>query len=461
MIEIEGKTWLVLGLGESGYAAASKLKLLGAKVLVTDSSVEYELMKRAAVLEEQGVPKIPWESPAEMLRDVDAVVVSPGIPVDAPVIKAAQRRGLMVISEIELAFRLTESPVIAVTGTNGKSTVVTMLGEIFTAAGVPNIVAGNIGRPLIDAVGEAGPETVLIVEVSSFQLETVNEFRPRIGVLLNVTEDHLDRHGNMKIYRETKGRVFDKQGPDDFAVVNMDDKQAAKVFDSISSIPVPYSVHRQIERGVFIDNDVIWSVMPPRFEPEALGSIKDIRFKGRHGLENVLAAIAVSLLWGLPAQTIIRAVDKFKGLSHRIEFVAERGGVSYYDDSKATNPDAVSRALEAFEEPIIWLAGGRNKGMDFSGLQSRLKGKVRAAVLFGESSGEIAAIVEAAGGIPHQEVLSMTEAVDAAAAYAQPGDVVLLSPGCASFDMFDNYAARGNAFQDAVRCLPVASEAEA
>lgn len=461
MIEIEEKTFLVLGLGESGFAAARKLKSLGGKVFVTDSSVEFEIMKRGAELEEEGVPMIPWEYPAEMLRGIDTVIVSPGIPVDTPAIKAARRKGLTVISEIELAFRLTESPIIAVTGTNGKSTVVTMLGEIFTAAGVPNIVAGNIGRPLIDAVEEAGPETVLIVEVSSFQLETVIEFKPKIGVLLNVTEDHLDRHGSMKIYRETKERLFAKQEAEDFAVINLDDSQAAIVFDSISSTPIPYSAHRQIERGVFIENGMIWAVMPPEYEPATVGSIKDIRFKGQHGLENVLAAIAVSILWGLPTATVVRAVDKFKGLSHRIEFVAERGGVGYYDDSKATNPDAVSRALEAFEEPIVLVAGGRNKGMDFSGLKTRLTEKVKAAVLIGESAEEIAATVKAAGGIPYETASSMAEAVKTAAGYAKPGEAVLLSPGCASFDMFKDYAERGNAFQDAVRRLPGVEDAGA
>lgn len=453
MIEIRDRKFLVLGLGESGSAAARKLYSLGAKVIVADSSVEYEIMKRAARLEEEGISRIHWDYPAEMLSGVEAVVVSPGIPVDTPVIKTARRKGLTVISEIELAFRLTESPVIAVTGTNGKSTVVTLLGEIFTAAGEPNIVAGNIGRPLIDAVGEAGRETVLIIEVSSFQLETVDEFRPKIGVLLNITEDHLDRHGNMKVYRDLKARLFARQTPEDYAVINLDDNQASLVFDSIGSTPIPYSAKRQIERGVFVENDMIWAVMPPGYEPITLGSVRDIRFKGRHGLENVMAAIAVSLLWGLEPQTIMGAVAKFKGLSHRIEFVDERGGVGFYDDSKATNPDAVNRALEAFEEPIVLLAGGRNKGMDFSVLIPRLKEKVKAAVLFGESADEIAETIKAAGGIRYKTAKSMQDAVSLAAGYAEPGNAVLLSPGCASFDMFENYGERGNAFQEAVKRL--------
>lgn len=460
MIELKNKKYLVLGLGESGYAAARKIKSLGAEVLVTDSSVEYEIMKRAAELEEEDIPRISWDYPAEMLNGIDVVIVSPGIPVDAPVVKAARRKGLSVISEIELAFRLTESPIIAVTGTNGKSTVVTMLGEIFTAAGVPNIVAGNIGRPLIDAVGEAAPETVLIVEVSSFQLETVDEFRPKIGVLLNITEDHLDRHGSMKAYLGIKARLFEKQEIDDYAVINLDDDQAAKVFDIVHSIPIPYSTRRQIERGVFVENGIIWAVLPTEYKPETLGSVKDIRFKGRHGLENVMAAIAVALLWGLPPKTIMHAVTKFRGLSHRIEFVVERNGVCYYDDSKATNPDALNRALEAFEEPVVLLAGGRNKGMDFSSLKSRLKERVKAAVLFGESADEIAVTVKEAGGIPFKTASSMEEAVRMASAYAQPGESVLLSPGCASFDMFKNYAERGDVFQDAAKCLPDEKDAE-
>ncbi len=454
MMDATGKNFLILGLGDSGYAAAHKLLSLGANVSTVDSSVAYEVMKRAAELEEAGAKPVVWGSSADMLRDQEFLIVSPGVPVDEPVIKSARRRGIMVMSELELAYRLNESPIVAVTGTNGKSTVVTMLGEIFTAAGVANIVAGNIGRPLIDAIDEADPATVLIVEVSSFQLETVIDFRPRVAVLLNITEDHIDRHRDMRTYRETKARLFKKQMASDFAVVNLDDPEVTKVLDDIKSSLVPYSAKQQTERGVFVENGMIWAVLPPEYKPETVGSVGDIRFRGSHNLENALAAIAVGLVWGLPGATIMNAIANFKGLSHRIEFVAEKGGVNYYDDSKATNPDAVKRALGAFEEPVVLLAGGRNKGMDFSSLKSVIKDKVKAAVLFGESADELAGAVKESGPIPFKKAGSIDEAVTIAAERAAPGDAVLLSPGCASFDMFSGYAERGQAFQDAVRRLP-------
>jgi UDP-N-acetylmuramoylalanine--D-glutamate ligase len=454
MIAAQGKNFLILGLGTSGYAAARKLLSLGAKVSTVDSSVEYEVMKRAAKLEEAGATPVVWGEPVDMLKGQDYLIVSPGVPVDEPVVKSARRRGVKIMSELELAFQLTDSPVIAVTGTNGKSTVVTMLGDIFTAAGVANLVAGNIGRPLVDAIDEAGPETVLIVEVSSFQLETVIDFRPRIAALLNISEDHIDRHGDLKTYRDMKARLFKQQQPDDFAVVNLDDPEVTKVLDRIKSTLVPYSVKQQTERGVFVENGMIWAVVPPDYKPETVGSVNEIHFKGSHNLENALAVIAIGLVWGLPAVAIMSGISNFKGLSHRIEFVAKMGGVNYYDDSKATNPDAVKRALEAFDEPVILLAGGRNKNMDFRPLIGEIKKRVKAAVLFGESAKELAETVKQAGGVPFEIASTMDEAVKMAAGRAASGDAVLLSPGCASFDMYDGYAERGRAFQAAVRSLP-------
>jgi UDP-N-acetylmuramoylalanine--D-glutamate ligase len=454
VIDARDKSFLILGLGASGHAAALKLLKLGAKVSIVDSSVKYEVMKQAAELERAGAKPVTWGLPAEMLSEQEYLIVSPGVPVDEPVVKSARRRGLKVMSEIELAYQLTECPIIAVTGTNGKSTVVTMLGEIFTAAGVHNLVAGNIGRPLIDAIDEAKPETVLIVEVSSFQLETVIDFNPRIAVLLNITEDHMDRHVNMKTYRDMKAKLFERQQPTDFAVVNLDDPEVTKVLDGIKSSLVPYSAKQQTERGVFVENGMIWGVVPPEYHPETVGSVTDVNFKGSHNLENALAAIAVGLVWGLPAEKIMKAITDFKGLSHRIEFVAKKGGAGYYDDSKATNPDAVKRALSAFSEPIVLLAGGRNKGMDFAPLTRVIREKVKAAVLIGESADELAGVIKDAGQIPFKTARNMDEAVAMAAGYAAPGDAVLLSPGCASFDMYSGYAERGRVFQKAVRALP-------
>jgi UDP-N-acetylmuramoylalanine--D-glutamate ligase len=454
MMDVRGKKFLIIGLGASGYSAARKLLSLGACVSTVDSSVEYKVMKRTEELEEAGAKSVAWGLPADMLRGQNYLIVSPGVPVDEPVVKSAKRRGVKVMSELELAYRLTDCPIIAVSGTNGKSTVVTMLGEIFTTAGVPNLVAGNIGRPLVDAIDETGPDTVLIVEVSSFQLETVVDFRPRVAVLLNITEDHMDRHSDLKTYRDMKARLFAKQLTDDYAVVNLDDPEITKILDSVTAILVPYSVQKQTERGVFVENGMIWAVVPPAYNPETVGAINEVQFRGTHNLENALAAIAVGLVWGLPSRDIMKAIANFKGLSHRIEFVEKRSGVRYYDDSKATNPDAVKRALGAFDEPVVLLAGGRNKNMDFTSLISVIRERVKAVVLFGESAGEFAEKIKEEGPIPFTIVETMDEAVKEAAAKAAPGDAVLLSPGCASFDMFGGYAERGKVFQDAVRTLP-------
>lgn len=440
---------LVLGMGRSGEAAARALLKTGSKVTITDSAYQ-ELPERLAPLVEAGATFVQWQADGSMAKGYETVIVSPGIPIDSAAISTARKNGSEVISELELAYRMTESPIIAVTGTNGKSTVVTMLGEIFSRAGIPNMVAGNIGYPLVDAAAQSTPETVLIVEVSSFQLETTVDFCPKIGVLLNITEDHMDRHGDMETYMNTKARLFRRQSPEDFAVINMEDERAAAVMDMVPSTVVPYSIYKKTDRGVFIDQGHIWAVLPPEFMPIIDGAIADLKVKGAHNLENILAAAAAALLWGIPADAVTHAVQMFKGLKHRIEFTAEIGGVSFYDDSKATNPDAMKRALEAFSEPVILMAGGRNKGMDFGALTPIFKERVKAAVLFGEAADEIAAVIEDMGNasaIPYSKASSMEEAVRLANDYAAPGDVVLMSPGCASFDMYGSYAERGDDFQ--------------
>lgn len=449
------KRALVLGMGKSGESAARALLRMGAKVAITDSA-HRELPGHLSGLAEAGAVTVDWQPDGSMAAGFDTVVVSPGVPVDSPVINSARRAGAEVISELELAYRMTEAPIIAVTGTNGKSTVVTMLGEIFSRAGVPNIVAGNIGYPLVDAAAEATPETVLIVEVSSFQLETTVDFRPRIGVLLNVTEDHMDRHGNMDTYIKTKARLFRRQTPDEFAVINMEDEGAARVMEMVPSTVVPYSIFKKTDRGVFIDGGHVWAVLPPEYQPIIDGYVKDFKIKGAHNLENILATVAAALLWGLPVDAVTEGINQFKGLKHRIEFTADINGVSFYDDSKATNPDAMKRALEAFSEPVILMAGGRNKGMDFKPLTPIFKERVKAAVLFGEAADEIAAVIEDmgnAGAIPYSKAETMEEAVNMAFGYAEPGDVVLMSPGCASFDMYNSYAERGDDFQNNARKL--------
>jgi UDP-N-acetylmuramoylalanine--D-glutamate ligase len=454
------KRALVLGMGKSGESAARALIRAGAVVKMTDTAFS-KMPDNMTDLARAGVDFVKWESSGSMAKGYDTVVVSPGVPINSAAINAAKRSGAEVIGELELAYRTTESPIIAVTGTNGKSTVVTMLGEIFSRAGVPNIVAGNIGYPLTDAAGEATPDTVLIAEVSSFQLETAIDFKPKIGVLLNITEDHMDRHGDMATYISAKAKLFSRQTADEFAVINLEDEGSAEVIEMVPSTVVPYSIYKKTNRGVFIDDNRVWAILPPEYLPVIDGYVNDFKIKGAHNLENILAAAAVALLWGIPADEVSTAIANFKGLKHRIEYAAEVNGVTFYDDSKATNPDAMKRALEAFTEPVILMAGGRNKGMDFTPLAPILKERVKAAVLFGEAADEIGAVIANTGNaakIPFVKAASMREAVTAAYELADPGNVVLMSPGCASFDMYNSYAERGDDFQENARRL--AREAE-
>ena len=456
MRRLAGTQALVLGLGKSGMAAARALIDRGAVVHITDSADNPEVKERARTLSGEGVDIVPWAAAEAAADAAQLVVVSPGVPVDSPPILAGKSSGASVISELELAYSLTDSPITAVTGTNGKGTVVTWLGEMYEAAERRHIVAGNIGRPLIDAIGEATSATTLIVEVSSFQLETVIDFRPRVGVLLNITEDHIDRHRDMETYRETKARLFAKQTNDDFAVVNADDAQIAGIIRRIPSNLIRFSARSRLTEGVWLEEGRIVAALPPDFTRQDIGGTAEIKVVGQHNLENALAAATAALLDGIPVDAVQRALVSFEGLPHRISYVTTVKGVTFYDDSKATNPDAARRAIEAFDGKIVLLAGGRNKGLDFSSLAAAAR-RARAIVVFGEAAEDIAAAVKkvSAEDVPVNRAATLDDAVRIAYAAAKPGDTVLLSPGCASFDMFSDYAERGRAFRDAVNRVAV------
>ncbi|MFH1736808.1 MAG: UDP-N-acetylmuramoyl-L-alanine--D-glutamate ligase [Actinomycetota bacterium] len=457
MRRLAGTQALVLGLGKSGMAVARALTDRGAVVHITDSADNPEVKERARMLSGEGVDVVPWTAAEAAADAAQLVVVSPGVPVDSPPILAGKSSGASVISELELAYSLTDSPITAVTGTNGKGTVVTWLGEMYKAAGRCHIVAGNIGRPLIDAIGEATPATTLIVEVSSFQLETVIDFRPRVGVLLNITEDHIDRHGDMETYRETKARLFANQTNNDFAVVNADDAETAEIINHIPCNLIRFSAKSRLTKGVWLEEDRIVAALPPDFTRQDIGQTAEIKVVGQHNLENALAASAAALLDGIPVDAVQRALVSFGGLPHRISYVTTIKGITFYDDSKATNPDAAKRAIEAFDGKIVLLAGGRNKGLDFSELAGAAARRARAVVVFGEAAEDIAAAVKkvSAEDVPVNRAATLDDAVRIAYEAAKPGDTVLLSPGCASFDMFRDYAERGRAFRDAANRLAV------
>jgi UDP-N-acetylmuramoylalanine--D-glutamate ligase len=436
---------LVVGYRRTGRAVAAVLARRGVRVRVADA-------RGAAALDVEPPPsgvelRLGDETPA-LLAGVDLVVPSPGVPRDAPLLVAAVRRGIPVRSEIELAFALLDRPVVAITGTNGKSTTTSLVGLALARAGRRTFTGGNLGTPLVSAVDD--PPEIAVAEVSSFQLEWVERFRPRVGCLLNVTPDHLDRHATFAEYRDTKARLFAAQGADDFAVVNRDDAEAWSAVAGVRSRIVSFGAGA-VPCGAFAGEGFV-AFRPPDGGEERYG-LGRTRLGGRHNVENILAAVAVARLAGAPPAAVQAAIDEVEPLPHRLARVAERAGVGWYDDSKATNVGAAAKSVDSFAGPVILLAGGVDKGGGYDLLAASATRNVRRAILFGAARDAIAAAL-ARVGVGVEVVRTLEDAVVLAAALAAPGDTVLLAPACASFDMFADYAARGRAFRAAVEALP-------
>jgi UDP-N-acetylmuramoylalanine--D-glutamate ligase len=359
----------------------------------------------------------------------------------------AQKKNIPVVSEIELAYRFLKVPVIAVTGTNGKTTTTTLLGEILKRSGKKTFVGGNIGNPLIEYAGGPQKADFIVAEISSFQLQWIEKFRPFIGVLLNITCDHINYHGSFAEYRRIKTRVFVNQTKADFAILNAADKEQKGIARAINSRIARFSSKNVLQKGIFIKNKNMVLRMPGAKEEKYPLSI--ISLPGLHNVENVMAAIMAARFCGCSRDNIIAAVASFRGLPHRIEFVDEKNSIKFYDDSKGTNVGSVKRALETFTQPVILLLGGRDKDGDFETLKPLLAAKAKKVVLFGEARNRIESLI--GGDIPVFKKAKLREAVESAYKNAQSGDVILLSPGCASFDEFANYKERGNFFKDVVR----------
>ena len=451
-VEVAGKRVAVIGLGRSGIAAVRLLGELGARVAVADQKPLAEL---AATLEGLRAGDLEVHSggayePA--LRGADLVVVSPGVPLTLEPLRRARAAGVRVIGELELAARCLTGKLIAVTGTNGKSTTVTWIGEVLQRAGYEPFVGGNLGTPLAEAAYAAlhGKRwDFVVVEVSSFQLETIETFHPWIGAILNVTPDHLDRYPSMEAYAAAKLRMFENQTAKDYAVLNADDPRLARAADGFAGTRVLFSRTRAIERGVFVDGDAIISTVRDGFEEVCRVSALQVR--GPHNVENAMAVAAVATLAGCPIATIGQGLRAFRGLEHVMEVVRVRRGVAYINDSKGTNVDATIKALESLPAPVILIAGGREKGGEYLGLAEVVRRKAKQVILLGEARARLREIL--AGVCPVTEVGSLAEAVRAAAALAAPGDTVLLSPACASFDMFADYRDRGRQFKEYVHEL--------
>jgi UDP-N-acetylmuramoylalanine--D-glutamate ligase len=450
----KGKTALVVGAAKSGLAAVHFLLDCGARVILTDKKSLEELEGGIIPLMETArhsgelILQL-GRHQSDSFRSCDFVVVSPGVPLALPEFEMSRKAGIPILAEIELAYRHLRGKIIGITGSNGKTTTTTLVYELLAGAGFKAHAAGNIGTPLIGFAANSSSEDFYSVELSSFQLEGIHQFRAFVSSILNLTPDHLDRYTGFEQYIAAKRRIFMNQKGADFAVLNGDDSRTEAIASTVPSKPVLFSRLKALKHGAFVrGNRVLYR---DEAGEKDLFPMSAVGLKGAHNLENVLAACAMAILAGAPAESLEKSVRNFKGVEHRIEWVAESKGVQYYNDSKATNVDATIKSLEAFAGNILLIAGGRDKGGDFAVLKKLVQEKVKHMVLIGEAAGTIR---EALSGIVEiSDARTMEEAVSMCRSLAQPGDIVLLAPACASFDMFRDYEQRGRVFKEAVRAL--------
>jgi UDP-N-acetylmuramoylalanine--D-glutamate ligase len=454
--DLAGKRILVVGLARTGMATALFSIGYGAKVTATDEKPEEQLAGTAANLRAAGVTVELGGHRPEMFLEQDLIVVSPGVPAKLPQLEEARTRGIPVWSEIELAWRLLRGKLIAITGSNGKTTTTSLVAHILKMANIPTLVGGNIGVPLVALVESSMDTTVAVAEISSFQLETIETFRPEIGVLLNLTPDHLDRHASFEEYAQAKMRMFENQLERDAAVLNADDPEITRRMPSRGHL-YWFSRQKRVAEGAFLRDDQIF------FRSEgtemALARRDDISLRGQHNVENVLAACAAAYLAGADPAAIANGVKTFQGVEHRLEFVAEVGGVNFYNDSKATNVDATVKAIEAFPGPLVVILGGKDKGSPYAPLREPLRQRARLALLIGAAAEKIASELGDAVAVEHAGTLD--RAVRIAHERARPGDTVLLAPACSSFDQFENFEHRGQVFKELVGGLRQKSAAGA
>ena len=444
------QTVAVVGLARSGVAAARLIRRLGGRVLASDSGARESLTPEAVQLEAAGCTLFAGGHPEAAFAGAELVVVSPGVPLELPALEAVRARGVPIIGELELGWRVMEADLIAITGTNGKTTTTALTGELAAGTMRPVLVGGNIGTPLCAQALDFPADGLVVAEASSFQLDTTEQLHPRVAAVLNLTPDHLDRHRTFERYVDAKAKIFANQTAADCAVLNADDAVTATLASRTQAGVLWFSRVKALERGVFVRDG--WVVAKLNGHVEEICPLGEITLRGQHNVENVLAATACALWTGLSPDAIRRRIGIFRGVSHRIERVDEKRGVVYYNDSKGTNVDSTIKALESFTEPIVLIAGGKGKGQDFSPLAAAARGRVRQAVLIGVDRGAIRVALEAAG-IACADAASMREAVATARSLARAGDVVLLSPACASFDMFDNFEHRGEVFMTVVHEL--------
>jgi len=448
MMELKGKKVLVVGLGKSGLAAALFLRHKGAQVTVSDVRSAESLAKEIPALLEEGIMVEAGGHGLLTFRRQDLIVVSPGVPLDTPELVQARNLGLPIIGELELAARFLKGRILAITGSNGKTTTTALTGEILKEAGLPTLVAGNIGVPVVGSIEESTDATWSVLEVSSFQLESTVEFHPAIAVILNITPDHLDRHGTFENYALAKERIFAAQDENDHVVLNADNPRAAQAAVHSHAPVFWFSIEHSVKQGAWVEDGWVVYRATPDGAPERIIPLAKIPLKGEHNVENVLAAVCAARLAGAAADVIARAIEKFQAVEHRLEFVATINGVEFYNDSKATNVDATAKAVAAFPSGIHLILGGKDKGSDYTTLSPLLRARVRAIYTIGSAAAKIESQLRGVVSIHSSQTLA--NAVNAAAAAARPGDVVLLAPACSSFDQFENYEQRGHVFKQLV-----------
>ncbi|HUA99459.1 MAG TPA: UDP-N-acetylmuramoyl-L-alanine--D-glutamate ligase [Terracidiphilus sp.] len=448
MMEVKGKRVLVVGLGKSGLAAALFLRRRGAQVTVSDVRSAEALAKEIPALLEEGIMVEAGGHGLLTFRRQDLIVVSPGVPLDTPELVQVKSFGMTVIGELELAARFMQGKIAAITGSNGKTTTTALLGAILQASGMPTLVGGNIGVPVVSLIEESTPETWSVLEVSSFQLESTVEFHPRIAVILNITPDHLDRHGTFENYALAKERIFAAQDADDSVILNADNVRAAAAAARSKAHVYWFSMEHAVERGAWVEEGYVVYRGEAGAAEETVMPLAGIPLKGEHNVENVLAAVCAARLAGVAADTIRKAVESFQAVEHRLEYVATVNGVEYYNDSKATNVDATVKAIAAFAGGVHLILGGKDKGSDYTVLTDLLRTRVRAVYTIGSAAAKIESQLR--GVVSMHSCETLDAAVNAAACAARPGDVVLLAPACSSFDQFENYEHRGRVFKELV-----------
>ena len=449
-LNLQNKRVLVVGLGRSGVAAARFLKTKGARVTVSDSRPAALIAELSSLLDE-GIMVEAGSHGLFTFRRQDLIVVSPGVPGTVPELRTVRSFGMHIIGEVELGTLFLQGEILAVTGSNGKTTTTALLGEMMAASGRPTLVGGNIGRPVVEMVAESTPETWSVLEISSFQLESIERFRPRIALVLNITADHLDRHGSFENYRAAKARITENQTAADFLILNAEDAETQRMASKTEARIFWFSSLRAVKQGAFVHGEGIYFRAAEGATPEPVMPVSEIPLPGAHNVENVLAAVCAARLAGVPIEAIRRSVAGFKAVEHRLEFVRELGGVRFFNDSKATNVDAAGKALAAFPGGIHIILGGKDKASDYTPLLPLLHERAKTVITIGSAAEKIEAQLAPFAKIERAGTLD--RALAFAWEQAEPGDIVLLAPACASFDQFENFEQRGTAFKQLVAQL--------